>query len=103
MTTLLILYPWPDDPVAFRDYYERVHLPLCRQIPGVIEMRYSFEPQTVQGEGRWFCTFEMKCADAASLQAALATDESLRASDDVQNYSKVPPFAMIIEGKILSQ
>jgi len=34
MYKLLVLYPYPDDPQAFLDYYRQHHLPLVKQLPG---------------------------------------------------------------------
>ena len=39
----LALYPRPDDPQAFRDHYENIHLPLVAKLPGLRSLRYSFD------------------------------------------------------------
>ncbi|MFD2272605.1 EthD family reductase [Undibacterium arcticum] len=36
MHKLLVLYPHPDDPQSFLDYYQKYHLPLASRLPGLI-------------------------------------------------------------------
>jgi uncharacterized protein (TIGR02118 family) len=73
------MYPWPADPDHFKRHYLERHLPLCRAIPGVLRSHYAFEPNTIEGPGRWFCIYEAEFVDEAELTAALATPEGLRA------------------------
>jgi len=95
MIKLVVMYPWPADPDHFRRHYLEQHLPLCREIPGLLRSYYAFEPKTLEGPGSWFCVFEAEFADEAALNAALATPEAQRAGDDVANYSPEPPTSLI--------
>jgi hypothetical protein len=39
---LVVLYPQPEDPLKFREYYE-THSKLGRKVPNVRNMHYSFD------------------------------------------------------------
>jgi uncharacterized protein (TIGR02118 family) len=97
MIKLVVMYPWPADPEHFRKHYLERHLPLCRAIPGALRVHYSFEPQTVQGNSRWFCIYEAEYPDEPTLRAALDTSEAKTAAADVANYSTQLPTALIYE------
>jgi len=95
MIKLLVMYPWPADPEHFKKHYVSRHLPLCRAIPGILSMHYTFEPKTIEGPGRWFCLFEAEFVDEAAMNAAFATSEAERAGADVVNYSPEPPTSLV--------
>jgi uncharacterized protein (TIGR02118 family) len=95
MIKLVVMYPYPADPEHFKRHYTEQHLPMCRAIPGMNRIHYTFEPKTIGGPGRWFCLFEAEFADEAALNAALATPEAQRAGADVQNYSPDAPTSLV--------
>lgn len=97
MIKLVVMYPWPDDPEAFRRHYVERHVPLCRAMPGAVRASYAFQPATVQGEPQWFCIYEAEYPDEASLRASLESPEGRRAAADVANYSPRPPVGLIYE------
>jgi uncharacterized protein (TIGR02118 family) len=87
MHKTLVLYPKPDDPDHFRDYYVTKHLPLVREWPGVLAWRYSFDVAATNGEAPYFAVFEADFADAAALAAARASPQGQRLVADVANYA----------------
>lgn len=87
MHKLMVLYPEPADPDHFRDYYVTHHLPLVRQMPGLIAWRYSFEVTAAPGQTPYFAVFEAEFADAAAMTAARASPQGLRVAADVANYA----------------
>ncbi|MFB8004009.1 EthD family reductase [Nocardia sp. NPDC056000] len=87
MHRLLVLYPEPTDPDHFRDYYVTKHLPLVREMPGLLACRYSFDVTASRGESPYFAVFEADFADDAALAAAQASPQGQRASADVANYA----------------
>jgi uncharacterized protein (TIGR02118 family) len=88
MHRLLVLYPMPDDPAAFRDYYENHHAPLAAQLPGLRGYRYGFDVAVPGGgEAPYFCAFEGDFDDAAALDAALASPKGQEVGADVANYA----------------
>ncbi|MEC3914769.1 EthD family reductase [Nocardia sp. CDC160] len=87
MHRLLVLYPEPVDPDHFRDYYVTKHLPLVREMPGLLACRYSFDVAAANGAAPYFAIFEADFADADALAASQASPEGKRAAADVANYA----------------
>ncbi|WP_019926350.1 EthD family reductase [Nocardia sp. BMG111209] len=87
MHKLVVLYPEPADPGHFRDYYVTNHLPLVREMPGLLACRYSFDVTATTGEAPYFAVFEADFADAAAMAAARASTQGRRVSADVANYA----------------
>lgn len=87
MHKLVVLYLEPTDPDHFRDYYVTNHLPLVRQMPGLLAYRYSFDVAATQGEAPYFAVFEAEFADAAAMTAARASPQGQRVTADVPNYA----------------
>jgi uncharacterized protein (TIGR02118 family) len=84
---LLVLYPPPTDPAAFREYYEANHLPLAARMPGLRGLRWGLDVAAPGGESPYFCVFEADFEDAAALDAALASPEGEATAADVPNYA----------------
>ena len=87
MHKLVVLYAKPADPDHFRDYYVTNHLPLVRQMPGLLACRYSFDVAATQGETPYFAVFEAEFADAAAMTAARASPQGRQVTADVANYA----------------
>ncbi|MEV6073021.1 EthD family reductase [Nocardia sp. NPDC052001] len=87
MHRLLVLYPAPVDPDHFRDYYVSKHLPLVRQMPGLLACRYSFDVSAGNGQAPYFAVFEADFADADAMIAARTSPQGQRTSADVANYA----------------
>ncbi|GAA2171992.1 EthD family reductase [Agrococcus versicolor] len=85
MHRLLVLYPTPVDPAAFREHYVARHLPLADRLPGMLASRYSLD---VHDEvGGYFAVFEADFADAGAMQAAMASPEGQAVAADVPRYA----------------
>jgi uncharacterized protein (TIGR02118 family) len=87
MHRLLVLYPPPTDPAAFREYYEANHLPLAARMPGLRGLRWGFDVAAPGGDPPYFCVFEADFEDAGALDAALASPEGEATAADVPNYA----------------
>ena len=87
MHRLLVLYPPPADPSAFRAYYEANHLPLAARLPGLRAFRWAFDVAAHGGDSPYFCVFEADFDDAGALDAALASPEGQATAADVPNYA----------------
>jgi uncharacterized protein (TIGR02118 family) len=94
MHKLVVLYPQPPDPEAFRAYYTQTHLPLAAALPGLGDWRYAFDIGAPGGESPYFCIFEAEFVDAAALGAAMASPEGQAVAADVPNYA--PDGAVLI-------
>ena len=92
MHKIVVLYPPQPDPEAFKAYYVATHIPLARQLPGLLALRYSFGVQgVVPGDIPFFCVFEAEFSDGAALGAAMGSFEGQAVAADVSNFASVPP------------
>ncbi|MBV9196619.1 MAG: EthD family reductase [Solirubrobacterales bacterium] len=87
MHQLVVLYPHPSDPEAFRRYYTETHLPLAAQLPGLRAYRYGFDLAASQGESPYFCIFEAEFDDADAMRASMASEQGQKVTADVPNYA----------------
>jgi uncharacterized protein (TIGR02118 family) len=82
----LALYPMPDDPQAFRDHYENIHLPLVAKLSGLRALRYSFDLTAPQGEAPYFAVFEVEWDDAEAMATSLNSPEGQAVAADMAQY-----------------
>ena len=82
----LALYPMPDDPQAFRDHYENIHLPLVAKLPGLRTLRYSFDLTAPQGEAPYFAVFEAEWDYAEAMATSLTSPEGQAVAADMAPY-----------------
>lgn len=87
MHKLLVLYPEPVDPEQFRAYYVNNHLPLVRQMPGLLACRYSFDVASTVGETPYFAVFEADFADEAAMIESRQSAVGRQLAADVANYA----------------
>ncbi len=87
MYRVLVLYPRPDDPDHFRDYYVGTHLPLAAALPGLVSSRYTFDVRSPHGDPPFFCIWEGEFADEAAFGAAMQSEAGAKVAADVVNYA----------------
>lgn len=88
MHQILVLYNPPKDPQHFRGYYVKTHLPLCKKLPGLKAIHYSFEPGALLGaKSPYFCVCELNFADASAMGAAMESPQGKAVVDDLRNYA----------------
>jgi uncharacterized protein (TIGR02118 family) len=100
MTTKLIaLYRRPDDLEAFMTHYQQVHMPLVRQIPGLIEAKISrVDKALIGGEPDYVLIAEMVFADRPDFDAAMASPENRAAGKDLVGFAKGLVTLLVAEG-----
>jgi uncharacterized protein (TIGR02118 family) len=94
MHKLVVLYPPPPDPEAFRTYYTETHLPLAAKLPGMRAYRYAFDVGSPAGDSPYFCIFEAEFDDAAAMGASMGSAQGQIVAADVPNYA--PPGVVMI-------
>lgn len=99
MHKLMVLYPPPPDPEAFRRYYTETHLPLAAQLPGLRSYSYAFEPMVADGESPYFCIFEGEFDDAEAMRAAMSSEHGQKVAADVPNYA--PPGSIVLSFDVI--
>ena len=87
MHRLLVLYPPPADPQAFRDYYEAITSRSPRACPACGAYRWGFDVTALGADSPYFCVFQADFDDAAALDAALGSPEGEATAADVPNYA----------------
>jgi len=87
MHKVLALYPPPKDPVHFKRYYEETHLPLARQLPGLLSSRHTFSIDGVGGPSPYFCIWEGEFADAKAMGDSMESPIGQKVAADVANYA----------------
>lgn len=92
MHCLTVIYPRPDDEVAFKSYYEDRHVPLVAGLPGLRKMHFAY-PEPI-GPGDVFCIFQAYFDDAAAMGEAMQSETGQQVVADVPNYS--PAGAQVV-------
>lgn len=88
MTSLLVFYPQPSDPLAFGDYYRTTHLPLVAKLPQLLSSEFALDLRGPDGSAcDTFALFRADFADPAALGAALQSPEGMAVAADVPNYA----------------
>ena len=87
MHALLVLYPQPDDPDAFRDYYEAKHVPLAATLPGLVAHSHGYPDALGPEASPYFCIWRGEFESAADMEAALGSEIGQKVAGDVPNYS----------------
>jgi len=85
---IVSLHGRPRDPVEFERYYREVHTPLVQRIPGVRNIRFGRVLRMSDGSSPpYYLVSDVYFDDAASLEAARASDEMAAALADVPNFA----------------
>lgn len=87
MYALFVIYGRPENEAAFRDHYEKVHLPLAAQLPGLRSARHSYDVVGLLDGDTAFCVFQGLFDSRSALEAALASDIGARLAADAPNYA----------------
>jgi len=87
MHKLLVLYPLPAAPEAFRTYYLTQHLPLVAQLPGLRASWHSFQVQGVGLASPYFCIWQGEFTSLETLQAAMASPQGQAVAADVPHFA----------------
>jgi uncharacterized protein (TIGR02118 family) len=87
MHSLIVLYPWPDDPAAFKTYYRTKHIPLAAKLPGLRRMSYGYPDPLGPGRAEHFCIFRGDFDSLESMLTALNSAHGKKVAADVPNYS----------------
>ncbi len=86
MHVIQVMYPTPDDPEAFKAYYEATHVPLAAALPGLRSYGFGYPESLTPGDAP-FCIFRAVFDDAAAMMAALRSEQGQKVAADVPNYS----------------
>ena len=86
MHCLTVTYPAPADAAKFKAYYEKAHVPLAQQLPGLMSCTFAY-PEPLGRAPAPFCIFQAWFADQPAMFAALQSEIGSKVAADVPNYS----------------
>jgi len=96
MVRFMALYNAPEDPEAFDRYYEEVHVPLAKQLPGLIRFTVSKNVTTFSG-AKYHLIAELDWESMESMQAAFASPIGAETAADVPKFASGGASTLIFE------
>ena len=94
MVRLLVLYNPPEDAAAFDKYYNEIHIPLAKQLPGLV--RYTIS-RNLAANAQYYLIAELDWEDMPSAQAALRSPEGAAATADVAKFATTGSVSLLFE------
>ena len=99
MIKLLALYRTPEDADAFMAHYRDVHLPLAKNVPGLISSEITRIASTMMGDQGNFLLAELRFADEESFKAAMKSSENAEAGKDLMSFAG--DLVTLMKGEVL--
>lgn len=97
MVRFLVLYDTPGDVKAFEDHYWKVHIPMARQLPGLMRYSVSRNVVPVRGGDPYYLVAELAWEDMDSLKRAFASPRGKATAADVAQFAPSGVRSMIYE------
>ena len=97
MVRLLVLYNTPEDPQAFDRYYSEIHIPLAKQLPGLLRYTVSRNLAALGGDARYYLIAELDWESLEAMQAALASPIGAETAADVSKFATGGSSLMMYE------
>ncbi len=91
MIRFLVLYPQPTDPVAFDRHYFDTHLPLAKQLPGLLSYTVSRTPSQIRGNELYYLVAYLDWEDMATLRENFASPLGQALTEDVDKLAQLCP------------
>jgi uncharacterized protein (TIGR02118 family) len=84
---LIAIYAQPDDPQAFDKAYFDTHVPLIRQVPGLLDIDVKRIQRTLMGNGCYMLAV-MRFQDEEALKIAMRSPEMQAAGDNLNTFAE---------------
>lgn len=97
MVRVLVLYNTPQDPEAFDRYYEEVHIPLAKRLPGLLSYTVSKNLTPLGGDAKYYLIAELDWESQESMQAAFASPVGAETAADVAKFATGGSSLMVYE------
>lgn len=81
-----VCYGQPEDPAAFDEYYERVHIPLANKVPGLTEFTWGKVSSLDGSPPPYYAVAHLSFSDEDAARG-LSSDEMKAAGADVRNFA----------------
>lgn len=80
--------------MAFDKYYNEIHIPLAKQLPGLV--RYTIS-RNLAANAQYYLIAELDWADMASAQAALSSPVGAACAADVAKFATTGAPSLLFE------
>jgi uncharacterized protein (TIGR02118 family) len=97
MVRVLVLYNAPADPEAFDRYYEETHIPLAKQLPGLLRYTVSKNLAALGGDAKYHLIAELDWESTEAMQAAFASPIGAETAADVPKFATGGSSLMVYE------
>lgn len=87
MYKLLAFFTKPEDTEAFDKHYNEVHLPLMKQVPGLLEIKVCSGVRAFTPESPYYLIAEMIFQDKEAFKLAMQSEENKAAGKDVMGFA----------------
>lgn len=87
MHRLTVLYGHPSDPAAFDRYYQDVHIPIAREMRGLIGWTIGKVTASDGSPGPYYMVASLYAESRTAMDAVLASPEGRAASADVPRFA----------------
>jgi uncharacterized protein (TIGR02118 family) len=94
MVRMLVLYNRPEDLAAFDKHYNEIHIPLTKQMPGLV--RYTVSRNMSKG-APYYLVAELDWEDMAAFRAAVASPIAAESAADVEKFATGGSSILIFE------
>ena len=101
MAQVLVLYNTPADSAAFDHYYENTHIPIAKQIPGLLSYTVSAGPVQALAGTAPYLVAALQFNSMADVQAALASPQGQAAAGDLPNFASGGATLLIYDSKMV--
>lgn len=100
MIKLVALYRTPPDPAPFDTHFNDIHLPLLRQLPGILSLDILRVTGAPIGESTYHVLVEAGFESRKAMDAALASREGKAVARDLMSFAA--DLVTIFHGEPLS-
>ena len=94
MVRMLVLYNHPEDPAAFDKHYNEIHIPLAKQMPGLV--RYTVSKNLGKNPTHYLIA-ELDWEDMDAFRAGVSSPIAAEAAADVQKFATGGSSTLIYE------
>ena len=88
-----VLYDQPADPAAFDKYYSEIHIPLAKQLPGLLRYTVSRGLRDKQ----YYLVAELDFESMEAMGAAFGSEIGKQTAADVENFASGASRTLIFE------
>ena len=96
MVRFLVLYETPEDPAAFDKHYDEIHIPLVKQLPGLLSYTVSRNLAALD-EAKYYLIAELDWENMAAMQAAFASEIGVQTAADVPKFAPTGVHRLMYE------